>query len=143
MEPGPQKTKTPKKTDTELVTDHINQLEAGAREIVLALRQIILSVDDEIAEQIKWNSPSFYYGGEMKPFDPKEYKRDMVVCNLHRGKILLVFPTGARINDTAGIMGGKYTDGRRIVNIKDLADLHKKEAALRTVIKLWLASIEK
>lgn len=58
----------------------------------------------------------------MKPFDPKEYKRDIVVMNLHKGKILLVFPTGARINDGTGILEGKYTDGRRVVIITDMND---------------------
>ncbi len=41
------------------------------------LRNIILSTDKEIGERIKWNNPSFYYTGEMKPFDPKEYKREL------------------------------------------------------------------
>jgi len=46
------------------------------------LRQVILSIDSEIAEHIKWNSPAFFFSGEMKPFDPKEYKRDILVMNL-------------------------------------------------------------
>lgn len=141
--PTPKKEKTPKKTDTQLVSDHIGALPPNEREVVQRIREIVLSVSDEIAEQIKWNSPAFYYTGDMKPFDPKEYKRDMLVCNLHRGKILLVFPTGARINDNSGILEGKYTDGRRIATIKDLPDLTSKEAALRTVISEWLATVEK
>jgi len=50
--------------------------------VIETLRQIILSTDKEIGEQIQWNSPAFFYKGEMKPFDPKEYKRHVVVFNL-------------------------------------------------------------
>jgi hypothetical protein len=132
----------PKLTDSEQVTAHIQKLEAPFSETIEALRKVILSADKTVGEQIKWNSPSFYYTGEMAPFDPKEYKRDIVVMNLHRGKILLVFPTGAKINDTTGILEGKYTDGRRIVNIADLADVKKKTPALKTVIKEWLKMVE-
>jgi hypothetical protein len=43
--------------------------------VVEAVRKIIVSADKQIGEHIKWNSPSFFYSGEMKPFNPKEYKR--------------------------------------------------------------------
>ncbi|MGB8193925.1 MAG: DUF1801 domain-containing protein, partial [Chitinophagaceae bacterium] len=96
-------------SESEQVTQHIQKLDPAIAPVVEAIRQIILLADKEIAEQIKWNSPSFYYTGEMKPFDPKEYKRDIVVLNLHKGNILLVFPTGARIKDTTGFLEGNYT----------------------------------
>ncbi|RYY45275.1 MAG: DUF1801 domain-containing protein, partial [Chitinophagaceae bacterium] len=86
-------------TDSEKVTAHIQQLPAAQADIVQLLRLAILETDKSVAEHIKWNSPAFYYSGEIKAFDAKEYKRDIVVLNLHRGKILLVFPTGARVTD--------------------------------------------
>src|SRR5690606_36424395 len=112
-----------------------------AAEAVQLIREIFLSID-EISEQIKWNSPSFYYNGEMKPFDPKEYKRDIAVANLHRGRLMLVFPTGARINNTSGLLEGDYPDGRRIANFKDADDVRTKEADLRRVIAEWLSKVE-
>lgn len=132
----------PKLTDTEQVTEHIQKLDAPVAEIVETLRQIILSTDKHISEQIKWNSPSYYYNGEMQPFDPKEYKRDIVVMNLHRGNIMLVFPTGAKITDGAGILEGNYTDGRRLAKFTDLADVKSKKKALQKVIKEWLSLVE-
>ncbi|MFD2324778.1 hypothetical protein [Mucilaginibacter galii] len=48
-----------------------------------------------------------FYQGTMQPFDPKEYKRDMVVMHLHRkAYFLLVFPTGSTINDTSSFLEG-------------------------------------
>ena len=56
-------------TDNELVTQHIENLPKDIQPAVEYLRQVILSIDNEIAEHIKWNSPAFYFSGEMKAFD--------------------------------------------------------------------------
>ena len=130
-------------SDTEKVTELIEKLQSPTKEIVEFIRQVILDTDNQISEQIKWNSPSFYYNGEMKAFDPKEYKRDILVINLHRGNILLVLPTGAKINDTTGILEGNYTDGRKLIKIKDLEDAKSKEDGLKKVLKDWLSQVEK
>ena len=79
----------------------------------------------------------------MKPFDPKEYKREIVVFNLFKGKIMLVFPSGAKVNDTTGLLEGDYKDGRRLIVFKDMKDVKSKEKALQKVIKDWLKLIEK
>lgn len=132
-----------KLTEQEQVSTYINQLDDSIRATIAYLRNFILGIDPEIGEQIKWNSPSFYYKGEMAQFDPKEYKRDLLVCNLHKGRIMLVFPTGAKVEDKSGILEGRYTDGRRMITFKDLADLKAKENDLRSVIEQWLSLIEK
>ncbi|MCE3297196.1 MAG: hypothetical protein K0R65_2910 [Crocinitomicaceae bacterium] len=130
-------------TDEEQVTAHIAKLDAALQPIVEYLRKSILSVDPEIGERIKWNSPSFYYTGEMAGFDPKEYKRDMIVFNLVKGRIMLVFPTGDKVNDASGLLTGDYTDGRRLAVFRDLEDVKNKEKQLHAVIRTWLSLIEK
>ncbi len=135
--------KTEKLTDTQQVTAHIEKLDPVVGEIVQNLREIILSTDQEIGEQIKWNNPSFYYTGAMQPFDPKEYKRDIVVLNLYKNRIMLVFPSGAKVNDKSGLLEGEYKDGRRTAVFKDLADVKLKEENLRSVLKTWLSLVEK
>ncbi len=132
-----------KRSDEEQVTAHIKSLEPGLAKIIQTLRKIILSTDKEIGERIKWNSPSFYYTGEMKPFDPKEYKREIIVFNLFKGRIMLVFPSGAKINDTSGLLEGDYKDGRRLMIFSDLQDVKAKEETLQQLIKKWLALVEK
>ena len=135
--------KATKLSDEEQVTTHIQQLEPGLRKIVETLRTIILSTDKEIGERIKWNNPSFYFTGEMKPFDPKEYKREIIVCNLHKGRVMLVFPSGAKVNDTTGFLDGDYTDGRRTVVFKDMDDIKSKQKALQKVIRDWLKLVDR
>jgi len=133
----------PKHTHTQKVTQHIQQLPSPFADIIEAIRKVILTTDNEIAEHIKWNSPAFYYNGEMKAFDLKKYKRDLLVINLHRGNILLVFPTGATIKKNTTVLEGNYTDGRRLVKIVDMDDLKQKETSLHEAIKEWLSLIEK
>lgn len=135
--------KLKKLSDKEQVTEHIQKLEPELSKMAQTIRQIILSTDREISEQIKWNNPSFYYNGEMKPFDPKEYKRDIAVMNLHKGKMMIVFPSGEKVNDTTGFLEGDYKDGRRTVIFKDLENIKLKENSLQNVIKEWLKLVEK
>ena len=135
--------KTTKLSEEELVTEHIQKLDPALRKIVTLIRNIILSTDTQIGERIKWNNPSFYYTGEMKPFDPKEYKRDIVVMNLHTGRLLLVFPSGAKIKDGSGFLEGDYKDGRRTVTFKDMEDVKTKEKPLQKIIEQWLKLVDK
>ena len=135
--------KTTKLTDSEQVTEHIKKLGPGLGKIIQTLREIILDTDKEVGERIKWNNPSFYYTGEMKPFDPKEYKREIIVFNLYKGRIMLVFPSGAKVNDKSGLLQGEYKDGRRITIFKDLEDVRSKEKLLQTAIKEWLRLVDK
>jgi hypothetical protein len=125
------------------VTLFIQKLEHSHAKLITAIRQLILDCGKEVGEQIKWNSPAFFYNGPMKPFDPKEYKRDIVVINIRKGIALLVFPTGATIKENTGILEGNYTDGRRMVTIKNMDDLKEKGKGLRAAIKEWLKQVEK
>jgi len=126
------------------VATYIKKLKEPLAQLVEALRKFILDADPQVGEQIKWNSPSFYYTGEMKHFDPKEYKRDIVVLNLHRkDSVLLVFPTGAAVNDTTGFLEGDYKDGRRVARILDVKDARNKKKALQAVIRDWIELVDK
>lgn len=124
------------------VTEYINSLESSNRETIEFLREIFLNSNSKIAEQIKWNSPSFYYSGEMKKFEAKEYKRDLAVINLHRGKIVIVFPTGNKI-DNKILKGKNYPDGRKIIEILNLEDARNKIDELQNGVKKWIEQIEK
>ncbi|RZJ66099.1 MAG: DUF1801 domain-containing protein [Flavobacterium sp.] len=130
-------------SESQKVTEYIDSLDAQTKAVVEFLRELFLNVDPEIAEHIKWNSPSFYYSGQMEAFDAKEYKRDIAVINIHRGKILIVFPTGAKINDEARLKGKNYPDGRKIITIENLEDAKAQSAALQNGIRDWLSQVEK
>jgi hypothetical protein len=132
-----------KLTDAEQVTEHIQKHDPDVAKIVETIRQIILNTDKEIGERIKWNNPSFYYTGDIKPFEPKDYKREIAVFNLYKGRIMLVFPSGAKVNDTTGLLEGDYKDGRKLIIFKDLEDVLLKRNSLQNIIIEWLNLVEK
>ena len=122
----------------------IAKLKHPLADVAAALRNIILSTDREIGEEIKWNAPAFFYSGEMKPSDPKEYKRYIVVFNLSQKDCLrLVFLKGARVNDKSGLLEGDYKDGRRLALFHNMEEVKSKKATLQAVIRTWLETLEK
>jgi hypothetical protein len=128
--------------DPQGVSNLIGNIDPEFAQMVQYIRKIILDTDPLIGEQVKWNSPSFFYQGEMKPFDPKEYKRDIVVLNLRKNVAMLVFPTGAKINDSSGFLQGKYTDGRKIAVFNTMEEVMNHKTNLQNAIKDWLSKVE-
>ena len=132
-----------KPSQPEKVDAYLKKLKHPLKEVVEALRQIILSTDKEIGEEIKWNAPTFFFSGEMRPFNPKEYKRYVVVFNLYQKDcIRLVFPSGAKVNDKTGLLQGDYSDGRRLALFPNLAEVKSKEKVLQAVIRKWLKLLD-
>lgn len=127
-----------KKKAEELVDELVAKHDTAFQELINAVRKSILRVDKEIEEQVKWNSPSMFYTGAIPEFDPKEYKRDLVVFHLRKGIVLLVFPTGVIIKNEDKFLEGNYTDGRRMLTIKNLEDFKLKERRLQEAIKDWI-----
>jgi hypothetical protein len=78
----------------------------------------------------------------MNAFDPKEYKRDIAVFNLFKGRIMLVFPGGAQLPDPSRLLEGKYTDGRRLLTFKDLADAEAKQKPLQQLFRDWISLVD-
>lgn len=133
-----------KSSEPEKVDAYIQGLTHPLAKVVEALRQIILSADREIGEEIKWNAPTLFYSGEMKPFNPKEYKRYLAVFNLYRKDcIRLVFPSGARVKDKSGLLEGDYADGRKLALFHNMEEVTSKKGLLQSVIRKWLETLEK
>ncbi|HEY9002440.1 MAG TPA: DUF1801 domain-containing protein [Mucilaginibacter sp.] len=133
-----------KPSEPDKVDAYMAKLDYPLKDVVQALRKLILSTDPEIGEEIKWNAPTFFYAGEMRLFNPKEYKRYLIVFNLHQKDCLrLVFPSGARVNDTSGLLEGSYADGRRLAMFRSMDDVHAKKDAMQRVIKEWLRTLDK
>jgi hypothetical protein len=133
-----------KPSEPEKVDAYMKDLKHPLTDVVEALRRIILTVDREIGEEIKWNAPTFFYAGEMAPSNPKEYKRYIVVFNLFKKDcIRLVFPSGAKVDDGSGFLEGDYADGRRLALFSSLDEVRSKKAALQQMIRKWLTVLDK
>lgn len=133
-----------KPSESDEVDAYMSELKHPLAEVAKALRAIILQTDPTIGEEIKWNAPAFFYSGELPPFDPKEYKRHIVVFNFYKRDCLrLVFPSGARLSDKSGLLEGQYPDGRRIAQFRDMSDVESQQPVLQRLLKRWLTTLEK
>lgn len=130
-------------TKTLTVPQLIDSLDHPLLPVIHALREVVLAAHPLVGEEVKWNSPSFYYTGEMAPFDPKTYARDIVVLHLRKAdQVLMVFPTGARITDAQGVLEGNYADGRRMVSLRSMQDLTAKKAGIQAAVKDWIGGVK-
>lgn len=134
--------KAAKLSDARQVTLHISKLDTSIRPVIEYLRILILKTDKRIAEQIKWNNPCFYYAGDMAPYDPKEYKREIIVFNLFKNRIMLVLPNGAKLEDGSGLLEGDYKDGRRLILFSGMEDVKAKEKKLQAIIRKWISLVD-
>jgi len=133
-----------KSSEPEKVDAYMKKLKHPLADVVEALRRTILSADSEIGEEIKWNAPTFFYVGEMKPSDPKKYMRYLVVFNLfQRDCVRLVFPNGGKIKDSSGLLQGDYADGRRLAFFRDTKTVAAEREALQRVVRKSLKLLHK
>jgi hypothetical protein len=131
-----------KASDSDGVDAYLKNLKHPLADLVKALRKTILAVDAKIGEEIKWNAPAFFYAGELKDSDPKEYRRYLVILNLFKKDALrLVFWRGDRVKDESGFLEGEYPDGRRLAILSSTADLTAKKKLLVASIKQQLKHI--
>lgn len=134
--------KSTRATDAEAVNEFFRTLKHPLAALAGEVRKAILAADRSVGEEIKWNAPAFFYTGAMEPFDPKEYRRHLVVFNFYRKDCLrLVFWHGDKAEDKSGWLEGSYPDGRRLASLSSQADLIKKKKALHSALKAQLGNI--
>lgn len=85
------------------VDDFMKTLDHPFKTEVQVLREAILSIDPRITEQVKWNAPSFSYGGYMATFSLSRTEH-----------LLLIFHNGAILDDQDGLLLGDYPDRRMV-----------------------------
>jgi hypothetical protein len=133
-----------KLSNSEQVAIHMQNLQHPMLEVIEELRKIIKESHPEMEEIIAWNAPTYNYAGEMKPFNPKEYKRYIVGFILSKNDcVRLIFLTGSNLTDTTNILEGDYKDGRRLVLFENMDAVLEKKQALQNLIKEWISMVEK
>ena len=95
------------------------------KELVHAIRLIILEADERVTETIKWQAPTFVFNGNIASFFPKAKKHAS-----------LMFHKGAEI---AGEFPSLEGDGKEARSMKfaDMLDLAEKRDELQAVIRAW------
>lgn len=100
------------------------------KELVRAVRSVILDVDDRMSEAIKWQAPTFMFGGNLASFYPRSAKH-----------VALLFHTGASLPDPTGLLEGEG-DTTRVARFADADDLATKADALRDLVRAWISTKE-
>jgi hypothetical protein len=98
------------------------------KELVQAVRTVILDTDERMAEAIKWQAPTFIYQGNMASFFPR--------AKQHAS---LMFHTGASLPDPTGLLEGGGETGR-MARFTSLDDLEAKAEGLRGLVRAWIES---
>jgi hypothetical protein len=93
---------------------------------VLAVRDLILGVDDRVTEAIKWKAPTFIYRGNIASFYPRATRH-----------VSLMFHSGAILPDPTGLLEG-VGDTSRVAKFNGADDLAAKAVALQDLIRAWI-----
>jgi Domain of unknown function (DU1801) len=123
-------------SEPQIVDAFMQNLQHPLASVVAYIREVILKIDLAIGEGIYWNAPTFYYAGNMPPFEPKEYKRYIVGFVFNKQDcIRLIFLHAANVTDRTAILEGDHKDGRRLITFTSIADVKSKEEALVEIVK--------
>jgi len=118
------------------VDEYMNQLEHPLKAEIEVLRQIILSANDQIREEIKWNAPSFYVKEHFATFNLRS--REVVQVIFHLGaKVKDNSTAGMQIDDPNGILEWLGKE-RCLVRFTGMSDITSKSAALTSIVNQWI-----
>ena len=95
------------------------------KDVVLEIREIVLTADARIEECIKWQAPTFTYKGNLASFFPKSKKHAS-----------LMFHTGARIPGKHVLLEGTGETGR-LLKISTVAAAQKSKKELQKIVRAW------
>jgi hypothetical protein len=121
----------------EQVANFLRTVKHPLKAAIEALRELILNSDKSITEQIKWNGPSFCFGGD-----------DRITFNLHKNDcVMLIFHCGAKgkevkgkepiCKDATGLLEW-LSNERAVIKIHSLDEMNEKKAKLTKVVKQWI-----
>lgn len=123
---------------SEAVSALLAGLDHPHRDAIERLRQLILSLDPRIGEEVKWNAPSFRLDEHFATF------------RLHPPTgIRLVLHTGAKarsgthrfaLDDPAGLVTWAASD-RCVISLASEAELREHEETVRGLLRQWLAQL--
>ena len=96
------------------------------KDLVLAVRDVVLEADPRVGECIKWQAPTFTYQGNIASFFPRATKH-----------VSLMFHHGAALPDPSGILEGQGSTSRSL-KILESDDLTAKTPALQGHVRSWI-----
>ncbi|WP_423149732.1 DUF1801 domain-containing protein [Rubrolithibacter danxiaensis] len=120
------------------VTDFLDEQNHALRTEIEQLRICILSSDDNLTENIKWNGPNYCFDNEDRitmRIQPPTTKQIQII--FHRGAKKQEQPKEKLIEDNSKFLIWKEND-RAVATFKNLTDLENAKPALTEIVKKWI-----
>jgi hypothetical protein len=118
------------------VEEYLRELSHPLKDGVVLLRDAILASDDAVTEHVKWNAPSFCYGGD-----------DRITFRLRPGdRLQLVFHRGAKVrqdsddfafDDGDGLLAWASAD-RATLTLTDMDDVRARLDQVVALVSRWM-----
>lgn len=121
------------------VEDFLDDLDSKKRLQVDALRDLILGIDPQLEEHIKWNAPSYVLDGEDRITFNLMNKQGVVKLVFHMGATRKEDKKGAPVmQDRSGLIEWS-SDIRGTITFTSNEDVNSNLTTLKETIKGWLS----
>jgi len=118
------------------VSELIAQLNHPLNQSIELLRELILAVDLNLVETIKWNGPNYQFNNEDRiTLRVQDLKQIQII--FHRGAKVKVQPNKRLINDEYDLLVWKEND-RAIISFKSLVDIEKHKESIQILVYRWI-----
>lgn len=121
------------------VSDFLEQQNHPFRDEIELLRNIILSVDNKLTENIKWNGPNYSFENEDRITMRIQPPVVQVQLIFHRGAKKQEQPKDKLIASTSKLLNWKEND-RALITFKSMKDIESSRLELSDIIKDWINS---
>lgn len=120
------------------VTNFLDEQNHPFRAEIDTLRNLILSVDSELSENIKWNGPNFLFKGEDR-ITLKIQPPTKLQLIFHLGAKVTEQPKAKRIEEDFNLLEWKENN-RALATFKTKEDIVQNEGALKKIVYSWITS---
>lgn len=121
------------------ITEYVKRLPPARQKETQAIRRIVLGVDPNIVEEIKWNALSFALGEHFLTFNA--WAEDDVQLIFHHGPKKAT-SKGVPIEDPDGLLEWLATD-RASMRFGGMKDVQAKKAGLQAIVRRWIQAMPK
>ncbi|HTN21072.1 MAG TPA: DUF1801 domain-containing protein [Pelobium sp.] len=125
------------------VTDFLDGLNHPFKKEIEILRNVVLSADNNLTENIKWNGPNYCVDNEDRitmRIQPTTSKQIQLI--FHRGAKKQEQPTDKMIASKSEMLIWKEND-RAIASFKNMQEIDNAKAELTEIIKQWISATNK
>ena len=125
------------------VTDFLDGLNHPFKKEIEILRNVVLSADNNLTENIKWNGPNYCVDNEDRitmRIQPTTSKQIQLI--FHRGAKKQEQPTDKMIASKSEMLIWKEND-RAIASFKNMQEIDNAKAELTQIIKQWISATNK